>query len=274
VNAICTTCGTQFAETLQPPAHCPICEDDRQYVAWGGQQWTDLDELRSTHKSIVREEAPGLTGIGTEPSFAIGQRALLVKSPSGNLLWDCISLIDEEAVRAVRDLGGIRAIAISHPHYYSSMVEWSRAFGNAPIYLHQADREWVMRPDPAILYWEGETRELWDGMTLIRCGGHFAGGAVLHWKAGRALLSGDIIQVAQDRRWVSFMYSYPNLLPLPGDTVRRIERATEPFDWDRLFGAWFERNVLSDAKKAVRISTERYVQAIHNELSLRDAKVY
>jgi glyoxylase-like metal-dependent hydrolase (beta-lactamase superfamily II) len=274
VNAVCATCGTQFAETLQPPAHCPICEDERQYVGWGGQQWTDLDQLRSTHKSVVREEAPGLTGIGTEPSFAIGQRALLVKSPGGNVLWDCISLIDEAAVRAVRDLGGIRAIAISHPHYYSSMVEWSRAFGDAPIYLHQADREWVMRPDPAIVYWEGDTRELWDGLTLIRCGGHFAGGAVLHWKAGRALLSGDIIQVAQDRRWVSFMYSYPNLIPLPGETVRRIERATEPFDWDRLFGAWFDRNILSDAKKAVRISTERYVQAIHNELSLRDAKVY
>jgi glyoxylase-like metal-dependent hydrolase (beta-lactamase superfamily II) len=274
VNAVCATCGTQFAETLQPPAHCPICEDERQYVGWGGQQWTDLDQLRSTHKSVVREEAPGLAGIGTEPSFAIGQRALLVKSPGGNVLWDCISLIDEAAVRAVRDLGGIRAIAISHPHYYSSMVEWSRAFGDAPIYLHQADREWVMRPDPAIVYWEADTRELWDGLTLIRCGGHFAGGAVLHWKAGRALLSGDIIQVAQDRRWVSFMYSYPNLIPLPGETVRRIERATEPFDWDRLFGAWFDRNILSDAKKAVRISTERYVQAIHNELSLRHAKVY
>lgn len=274
MNAICTTCGTQFAETLEPPAHCPICEDDRQYVGWGGQQWTHLDQLRSTHKSVVREEAPGLTGIGTEPSFAIGQRALLLNSPGGNVLWDCISLIDQAAVRAVRDLGGIRAIAISHPHYYSSMVEWSRAFDNAPIYLHQADREWVMRPDPAIVYWEGDTRELWDGLTLIRCGGHFAGGAVLYWKAGRALLSGDIIQVAQDRRWVSFMYSYPNLIPLPGDTVRRIERATEPFDWDRLFGAWFDRNVLGDAKKAVRISTERYVQAIHNELSLRDAKVY
>lgn len=62
----------------------------------------------------------GLVGIGTEPSFAIGQRALLVRTPQGNVLWDSITLIDDATVDAVRKLGGIRAIAISHPHYYSS----------------------------------------------------------------------------------------------------------------------------------------------------------
>ena len=55
-------------------------------------------------------------------------------------------------------MGGIKAIAISHPHYYSSMVEWSRAFGGVPIYLHAADRQWVMRPDHAIVFWEGEIK--------------------------------------------------------------------------------------------------------------------
>ena len=74
-----------------------------------------------------------------------------------NVLWDCISLIDGRRCEVVKALGGISAIAISHPHYYSSMVEWSRAFGGVPIYLHAADRQWVMRPDPAIVFWEGET---------------------------------------------------------------------------------------------------------------------
>src|SRR5579871_404480 len=182
-NFMCVTCGTQFAETAAAPPLCPICMDERQYIGPNGQQWTTLDDLRRTHRNVRRSAEPGLTGIGTEPSFAIGQRALLLQASGGNVLWDCISLVDDETVAAVRALGGIGAIAISHPHYYSSMVEWAHTFA-CPIYLHAADRRWVMRPDPAITFWEGETFTLGAGVTLIRCGGHFDGGTVLHWADG------------------------------------------------------------------------------------------
>lgn len=262
---ICITCGSQFAETSDPPEHCPICEDERQYIGWGGQQWTTLAELRADHRPIFREEEPGLLGIGTGPKFAIGQRALLVQTPAGNVLWDCISLLNEESVERVQSLGGISAIAISHPHYYSSMVEWSRAL-DAPVYLHAADREWVMRPDPCVHFWEGETHELLPGLTLIRCGGHFEGGTVLHWGQGAegrgVLLSGDIIQVVPDRRYVSFMRSYPNLIPLPAHVVRHIAATVEPYPFERIYGAWFDLRVAAEGKEAVRRSAERYVRAL------------
>jgi hypothetical protein len=258
---ICVTCGTQFAESAEPPPRCPICEDERQYVGWDGQRWTTLEELRSDHRADVREEEPGLVGIGCEPSFAIGQRALLVQAPGGNVLWDCISLLDEEIGARVEELGGLKAIAISHPHYYSSMAEWARAF-DATVHLHAADREWVMRPDERIDFWDGERLELGDGLTLIRCGGHFEGGTVLHWAAGNALLSGDIVQVVPDRRRVSFMYSYPNLIPLDAQAIHRIVVALEPFDFDRIYGAWWGRVVASDGKAAVARSAERYLRAI------------
>lgn len=264
-NFMCKTCGTQFAASETEPAHCPICEDERQYVAWKGQQWTTLADLQADHHTVIRSIEPNLTGIGTEPSFAIGQRALLLQTSEGNLLWDCISLIDEAAVTAVNALGGIKAIAISHPHYYGSMIEWSHAF-NAPIYLHAADRQWVMRPDAAVAFWEGETKQLWAGMTLIRGGGHFEGGTVLHWPAGAdgkgALLTGDILQVTMDRRYVSFMYSFPNYIPLPAHEVRRIVSAVEPYPYDRIYGAWWDRVVYEDAQMAVARSAERYVQAL------------
>jgi hypothetical protein len=258
---ICVTCGTQFAESAEPPPRCPICEDERQYVGWDGQRWTTLEELRSDHRADVREEEPGLVGIGCEPSFAIGQRALLVQAPGGNVLWDCISLLDEEVGARVEELGGLKAIAISHPHYYSSMAEWALAF-DATVHLHAADREWVMRPDERIDFWDGERLELGDGLTLIRCGGHFEGGTVLHWAAGNALLSGDIVQVVPDRRRVSFMYSYPNLIPLDAQAIHHIVAALEPFDFDRIYGAWWGRVVASDGKAAVARSAERYLRAI------------
>src|SRR5256885_1964605 len=181
---ICTTCGTQYEPTVKPPKDCPICKDERQFVNWSGQEWTTLADLRRSHQNLVKAQGSGITGIGSTPKFAIGQRALLVQTTQGNLLWDCISLIDEETSGAVQALGGISAIAISHPHYYSSMVEWSRAFGGVPIYCHAADHEWVMRPDTAIVCWEGETRALAEGLTLVRCGGHFEGGTGLPWAGG------------------------------------------------------------------------------------------
>lgn len=266
---ICATCGTQFATSETPPPTCPICEDERQYIGAGGQRWTTMAELGAERQTEIREVEPNLTGIGTTPSFAIGQRALLVQAPGGNILWDCVSLLDTPTIDAVRALGGIRAIAISHPHYYSAMVEWAHAF-DAPIYIHAAEREWVMRPDPAVTFWEGETHDFGDGLTLIRCGGHYAGGQVLHWAAGAdgrgVLLTGDILQVVSDRRYLSFMYSYPNLIPLPPALVRRIVVAVEPFAYDRIYGAWWDRIIPTGAQEAVARSAERYIAAIEGRL--------
>jgi glyoxylase-like metal-dependent hydrolase (beta-lactamase superfamily II) len=267
LNYICKTCGVQFAASQATPAHCPICEDERQYIGWKGQQWTTLSELRENHHNIIKTLEPDLTGIGTKPGFAIGQRALLVATPEGNLLWDCISLIDGETIAALDALGGVRGIAISHPHFYDSMIEWSRAF-DAPIHLHIDNKHWVMRPDAVIQYWGSESKELWSGLTLIRCGGHFEGSSVLHWPAGAggkgALLTGDTLQVVSDRRYVSFMRSYPNLIPLPASKVQAIAEAVRPYQFDRIYGGWWDRVVRQDAHAAVRRSADRYIKAIQS----------
>ena len=88
----------------------------------------------------------------------------------------------------------------------------------------------VVRPDPAVV-WESETQELVPGVTLIGCGGHFAGGTVPHWAQGAggqgALLSGDILQVGPDKK-VSFMRSYPDLI-----RCRRRRCSTSPTCWRR-----------------------------------------
>ncbi len=267
-NFICVQCGTQFGETAEPPSRCAICEDERQFVRRTGQEWTTLERLRADHHNRLQDEAPWLLGIGTEPEFAIGQRALLLQSPSGNLLWDCISLLSDETIAEVNARGGIRAIAISHPHFYSSMIQWAEYFG-AQIFLHAADRAWVMRKSPRIQFWDGATLSLWDGLTLINCGGHFEGGTVLHCPAasrGRgskgALLTSDIITVVQDRRYVSFLRSYPNLIPLGPAAIRRIVERIEPFSFEQIYGGWWQANVSSNAKAAVKRSAERYLRAI------------
>jgi hypothetical protein len=262
---ICETCGTQHTAGLQPPERCAICDDERQYVGSGGQRWTTLERLAHEYEADIREEEPSLLGIGMTPSFAIGQRALLLQSPDGNVLWDCIPLLDERIFETVSRLGGISAIAISHPHYYSTMVEWADAF-DATVYLHQADAQWVMRPDSRVVLWAGERRELAPDIVLVRLGGHYAGGTVLHWRAGQggrgALLSGDIVQVVADRRWVSFMRSYPNLIPLSAVEVQRVVDRLAPYSFERIYGAWYGRVVERDGEGAVQRSAARYVRAL------------
>jgi glyoxylase-like metal-dependent hydrolase (beta-lactamase superfamily II) len=177
-------------------------------------------------------------------------------------------LLDDKTVAEVKARGGIRAIAISHPHFYSSMVEWAERF-NAQIFLHAEDQQWVMRKSPRIQFWEGATLSLWDNLTLINCGGHFEGGTVLHWpeaSRGRrskgALLTGDIVTVVNDRRYVSFMRSYPNLIPLGATAIHRILNRIEPFVFDQIYGGWWKANVLVDAKAAVTRSAQRYLHAV------------
>jgi glyoxylase-like metal-dependent hydrolase (beta-lactamase superfamily II) len=261
---ICTACGTQYAPTDMAPARCVICDDERQYVPPQGQTFTTLAALAAGQFNGFRQHEPGVIGIGTEPHFAIGQRALLLRTGGGNVLWDCISMIDAATVTLIEGLGGIAAIAISHPHFYSSMVEWSRAFGGAPIHLHAADREWIMRPDLSIRLWDGDIFALLPGVTLVRCGGHFPGGTVLHWQdGGRGLLcSGDIATVVTDRKWLSFMRSYPNLIPLSRAEVEAIAAALAPFDFDTIYGHYFDRIIPAGGKAVLQASVARYLKAI------------
>jgi glyoxylase-like metal-dependent hydrolase (beta-lactamase superfamily II) len=256
----------QQAPTSSPPERCAICEDERQYVRQGGQAWTTLEELAwSGHRIELRDLETDLVGVGVTPSLGIGQRALLVRTSSGNFLWDCVGFIDDAAIRAVRERGGIAGIAFSHPHFYGAMVEWSRAFGGAPIYIPTADAEWVQYEDPSIVRWEG-AREVLPGLTLVQCGGHFEGSAVLHWAAGAggrgAILVGDTVTVVPDVRYVSFMRSYPNHIPLPADDVRKIVRAVRPYRFDRVYGGWWDRVMTSGGIDAVERSARRYLRWI------------
>lgn len=261
---ICETCGTQFASP-SPLAHCPICEDDRQYVGWQGQTWTTHEALREKYE-LRLEEDEGLLGIGLSPGFAINQRMLLLPTDAGNLLWECVSLVTDEAVAALKARGGVDRIIISHPHFYTAMVEWSEALGGIPILLHEADKAWVQRPSPNIECWSGDEHKLSDAVTLIRCGGHFPGSTAIHWRdgprPGGALFPGDALQVVFDRRHVTFMYSYPNYVPMKTSDVRAMRSRVAGYAFEDVFGYTWGRNIIGGGRAAVDASFDRYLKAV------------
>lgn len=222
------------------------------------------------YRTETRELEPGLVGIGVQPGdVGVGQRGLLVCTPAGNLLWDPPVFIDQGSIDAVRQAGGLRAVSSSHPHMYGAIVEWSHAF-DAEIVIPEVDRHWLMRPDSAVRTWSG-SREVLPGVTLVQCGGHFPGSAVVHWSAGAggrgALFVGDTIFITPGADRVSFIWSAPNRLPLPERAVRWLVEALSPYEFECLYGGWWGPVIRHDGKRIVERSAERYIELVRGEVS-------
>ena len=254
---LCSTCSVAYTPSAKPPEYCKICEDSRQYVNPNGQSWTTLGQVVKSHKNIIQKISPEIYAIYTTPSFAIGQRAHLLITPYGNILWDCIANLDDTTIDLINKLGGIDIIAISHPHYYSTVAEWSKTFGDVPVYIHEKDKEWLGRSDFNLILWSEEQKQLKKGITLINCGGHFDGATVLHYQD--LLMVGDVIQVCPDLKSVSVMYSYPNYIPLKKKDVLYIQQSLQDFNYSRMYGA-FGHYLIKDAKEVMHLSMERYLK--------------
>lgn len=267
---ICRTCGVET--TTPPPDLCPICDDDRQWVPASGQKWTTRAELESEgHSLTVDEREPGLFALRVEPKLGIGQTCYLVRTEAGNLLFDVPAFIDAEAVARVRELGGVAAIAASHPHMFGTQVEWSAAFDDAPVFVCRADVDWVQRQSRHITTYFHEATPL-PGLTLRRVGGHFAGSAIAVWTGADGvgvMLAGDSIGPVPRSGWVTFMRSFPNYLPLSAAVVRRIAATVDDLAFDRMYGN-FGQHIPTGAHRAVQTSAERYaewVSGAHDDLT-------
>lgn len=238
---ICQACGTQFptADRTETTS-CHVCSDARQFVPATGQSFTTLADMSREHRNELTPYSgdPRLVFIETAPKFGIGQRAVLVRSAGGNVLWDCIALLDEDTMERIKAIGGLKAIVISHPHFYSTHVQWARAFG-CPVYLAAEDQGWATMPSTHTrLITEMETDVLGaggSGVRAIKLGGHFPGSLVLLFD-GRLLVADTLMttpaglgrrpegsaQPPLGLNTFSFMWSIPNMIPLGADELWRM----------------------------------------------------
>jgi hypothetical protein len=200
-------------------------------VNWKGQAWLSREQLAERHKLVWRDDL-GLTGIGLDPDFAIA--SALYWCLTGTAACSGIAFRSQAVKRSRKSARSAVSRQLRFPIPITTALSptGARRLGEVPIYLHGDDAQWVTRPHKAIVPWSGDNLALSDGVTLLRTGGHFAGGTILHWRAGAegrgALLTGDVAMVAADRRSLSFMYSYPNYIPLNAAAVQRIAQAVAP----------------------------------------------
>ncbi|CAK4031001.1 Hypothetical predicted protein [Lecanosticta acicola] len=263
---LCNECGTQYPVTTQSGKdECKICDDPRQYVPATGQVFTTLGRLKQQgHRNTwwQDEENPRIWSVRTEPKFAIGQRAMLVQTAAGNVLWDLIALLDQETVDKIVQLGGLKAIVISHPHYYTTWSEWSRTF-QCPVYIGEPDKLWLERvnskgADIRFLQ-EPYTTDILPGssdLTAILAGGHFPGSLLLHWKAPDhkgILFIADTIFTSPSAMnpnpgkagviSFTFFWSIPNRIPLHPDDIFRIWKLVRPLEFETALGAFAGQDV-------------------------------
>ncbi|KAI9039921.1 putative metallo-beta-lactamase domain protein [Aspergillus affinis] len=293
---ICTACGIQYP-TSTAPASCKICDDPRQYLPPTGQTWTTLRTLQTATDTTnskkytniftpSKKHPSTLISIQTAPKLAIGQRALLCRLPSGkNILWDCLTYIDDETVDKINELGGLHAIVISHPHYFSTHLVWAERFG-CKVYMSVEDEEWAVRKGEGQVFWEGQELNLGLDLPLgsrslsraeadivaIKTGGHFPGSSVLWWKSKRSLMVADTIFVVPSGVYhvdrepgttsFSFMWSIPNMIPLPPGEVHNIWKAIAHTDFDDTYGAFPGSETYGNSRERVLESAKIIVKAM------------
>lgn len=259
MTVLCATCGVESGEPLPPI--CPICDDERQWVPEAGQRWSSIEQQQRDGIRVDLEELePGLWAITSAPSVGIGQRALLVRTTRGNLLWDPIGTITRAAAERVRELGGIAVVAASHPHMFGVQCAWADAL-DARVLVNERDAAWIQRPHARIELW-GDELEVVPGVRLIRFGGHFPGSAMVLWEQGSdgegSLLAGDTIQPKPDRRSLGFMRSFPNNIPMSPGVVRRIADQLAPLQYRRIHGN-IPGQLIEDGPVAVERSAARHI---------------
>jgi hypothetical protein len=196
---ICDGCGVEHADSdVRPPENSCVFASEVVAIEERGDlpphgTWTTLAELAAQpHQTEHVDHRRGVHSLRREPRFAIGHRSFVVQTGRGNLLWDAPAYLDDDIVALVHGLGGVAAIAASHPHMFGAQLSWSTQFGDVPVYVNALDQEWLPRTDPVIELWKehirwtsGEfdhlTRPTWprpppghrraqDGRRVPRCG--------------------------------------------------------------------------------------------------------
>ncbi|KAI1765061.1 beta-lactamase-like protein [Hypoxylon sp. FL1150] len=288
---VCTACGTQYPTAdRQKRTECHICDDPRQFTPPTGQAFTTLDEIRSHAKNVFTPFPcdDRFVSIATEPKVAIGQRAILVKHPRGNVLWDCITLLDDETIDKIRALGGLKAIVISHPHYYTTNVEWARAF-DCPVYITKEDKDWRTQQSEYHKVFHQREMDLPiddepSGIKVLQLGGHFPGSCVLLYD-GRLLIADTLVTTpaglgSWERDAVgkarveprgagnsyAFMWSIPNMVPLPPRIMQEMWDILKKYEFRSTHGAFLNTDIVKtppEMKRRVLVSMQ--VQAMMSD---------
>jgi len=193
----------------------------------------------------------------------------LIKTPAGNVLWDCVALLDDETIDWIKSIGGLQAIVISHPHYYTTHLEWAETF-DCPVYMSEEDSKWLCREDKKSVrkfIEEGKT-ELdipakdgkSTGVKAIKLSGHFPGSLVVLYDGRLGVADTLVTTPAGLGNWgkkgrpegmnsFGFYWSIPNLIPLPPDEIAEMWQVLNQYEFHSTHGAFVGTDIVAEDVK-------------------------
>lgn len=270
---ICVACMTQYST---PRSECPICLDPRQFVPATGQSWTSLRKLaeeKHTNKIVADQQDERVCFILTEPSTGIGQTPILIKTSRATYMWDCNAFLSENLFNQLTTMQPpLKAIAISHPHFFSTSLTWSRCL-KVPLILAAADKHWFQRLSDVKegeIEWVHNVASLEDGVTMIQCGGHFPGSSVLHWDRSLEpefesdkhcrtgiILCSDTAMIQPTQQGFTFQWSVPNMIPLNPHEMKGIADRLRDVPFEQATSTWPHRFVRKNAREILLDSIQK-----------------
>ncbi|MEM1343754.1 MAG: MBL fold metallo-hydrolase [Pseudomonadota bacterium] len=230
----CANCGHwQIWFSGQQPLSCPICTDTRNALPEDGWDFKTEAWAEATFTNTWREYAPGLWGFSASPKFGLGATGWLMVREDGNVLFESCPWYKPDALAKIRELGGVRVLAASHPHGYGALWQIQREF-DPIVTIHKAD---IPYSKAFKVNWPADDiHEIAPGLTLYHVGGHYEGHSVLHDATNRRLFVGDSLKIEQDSAGrstaISCHKAYHYEIPLShGELARYVEVfRTLPFD--------------------------------------------
>ena len=192
----CSNCGHwQIWFDHQDPLACPICTDTRNALPEDGWDFRTEADAQAMFTNHWKEVEPGLWGFWADPKFGLGATGWLLQREDGNVAFEGCPYYQPDAIEKIRELGGIRVLAASHPHGYGALWQLQREF-DPVLTIHKGDIPYskAFRVNcPA-----DDVHEIAPGLTLRHVGGHYEGHSVLYDEHHRALFCGDSLKIELD----------------------------------------------------------------------------
>ncbi len=235
---VCTNCGF-WQRHFAPPPGCPVCLDFRHTPSPHGWEFWTADEAAARIVTRWDEDEHGIVTFRSDPSLGIGPSGYLIPLPGGNLLFENPPWYSDEALKFIRQRGGVRWLAASHPHAYGALWRAQEAFSPEAVFIGTADLPWTGAFRATHPY--EEPLEIVPGASLVPVGGHFDGQSVLHLRDRRILFAGDMVKFHANPPGISTHKAFNRRVPMSHGEIRRYRDAVAPLDFAEVYTT-FERS--------------------------------
>jgi glyoxylase-like metal-dependent hydrolase (beta-lactamase superfamily II) len=233
---ICTYCGNRTFIGEGETPECLICANRYVPEPKARVRFKRPDALLPDHHTEIVQLEEDIWRFYVRPNLGIRHYAFFIQRPGGNVLMDMQPILTNDLAAWIGAKGGLKAIVLSHPHYYGAMDDFSTRF-HAPVWIHATDRDWAVGY-PNVECLDAEDHSFDETLGMIHIPGQFEGGLCLLYARHRGILfTGDTLMVSPTTGELSAWKSTPRQVPYTRDEFHVIREGILALEFDQLYAS-------------------------------------